>query len=83
MRVVHYYSAPWCTPCMRLKPLAKKLADEYGATLKVIDIEATPDIVPAGITGVPTIEVFRGVKKVAQLSPDMVNAQNMRKAFTS
>ena len=41
---------------MRLKPLAKKLADEYGATLKVIDIEATPD---------------------------MVNAQNMRKAFTS
>ncbi len=60
--VVDFY-APWCGPCRMLAPLLEKLAAEFAGRAKFvkINVDDAPRLaMQYGITGVPTLIVFRG-----------------------
>ncbi len=60
--VVDFY-APWCGPCRMLAPLMEKLAAEFAGRAKFvkINVDNAPRLaMQYGITGVPTLIVFRG-----------------------
>ncbi|MEN9202282.1 MAG: thioredoxin-disulfide reductase [Thermostichus sp. DG_1_6_bins_120] len=64
------YTAPTCGPCHALKPILKKIVDEFQDKLHVveIDIEKDPEIAEAGgVTGTPTVQFFKHKELVAQL----------------
>jgi thioredoxin 1 len=55
--------AEWCMPCKNLAPILDQIAIEYRGKIKVtkLDVDANP-IIPGqyGITGLPTLLVFKG-----------------------
>ena len=64
------YASPTCGPCHTLKPILKKVANEYDGKIHYveIDIEQDPDIAQnAGIIGTPTIQFFKDKGLIAQM----------------
>lgn len=73
------YTSPECGPCHILKPILKKVTDEFVGQLFVVDINIAtdPEIAEsAGVVGSPTIQFFknkdmlgeiRGVKQKSEL----------------
>jgi thioredoxin reductase (NADPH) len=73
------YTSPECGPCHILKPILKKVTDEFVGQLYVVDIDIAtePEIAEsAGVIGSPTIQFFknkdmlgeiRGVKQKSEL----------------
>jgi thioredoxin reductase (NADPH) len=73
------YTTPECGPCHILKPILKKVTDEFVGQLYVVDIDIAtePEIAEsAGVIGSPTIQFFknkdmlgeiRGVKQKSEL----------------
>ena len=55
--------AEWCLPCKNLAPILDQIAEEYRGKIKVtkLDVDANP-AVPGlyGVTGIPTLLVFKG-----------------------
>jgi len=61
--------ATWCGPCKAMMPHMETLSKEYGDKLKVVKIEAdkNPSISNSyGVTGIPTIILFKDGKMVAK-----------------
>jgi thioredoxin 1 len=63
--LVDFY-APWCRPCMQMKPDLEALEKKYGDNLKLvrIDVDQNPDL--SGllrIEAIPVIRVFRDGKE--------------------
>jgi thioredoxin 1 len=62
--------AEWCAPCRAMGPYIDKLAEEYGAQLKVVKINTqdNPEV-PAkyGITAIPTLLLIKGGEVVKQM----------------
>ncbi len=60
--VVDFY-APWCGPCKMLAPLLASLAAEFQGKLQFakLNVDTAPALAGRyGITGVPTLMLFRG-----------------------
>ncbi|CAK9890099.1 MULTISPECIES: thioredoxin family protein [Pseudomonas] len=60
--LVVYFSAPWCGPCIGMKPIFQKLADAYSqlASFVHVDVAQSPMVAKTlNIHGVPSIAVFR------------------------
>lgn len=56
------FSATWCGPCIRMKPIYAEVAEEIGASAKFteVDIDHAPEIAGAyGVRSVPTTIVFK------------------------
>jgi thioredoxin 1 len=67
--LVDFY-APWCGPCKMLAPLLEQLAGELEGRAKIAkaNVDEMPDVAAFyGITGVPTLMVFRGGRNVDQM----------------
>ncbi len=59
--VVDFY-APWCGPCKMLAPLLDELAAEFAGRIKFakLNVDEALDLASRyGITGVPTLMIFR------------------------
>lgn len=54
---ITYYTASWCQPCKSFKPIAQRVAAEYGIPLTFVDVEEEGTDGEA-IHGLPTL-VFR------------------------
>jgi thioredoxin reductase (NADPH) len=64
------YTSPHCGPCHALKPILKKVTDEFVGQMYVIDIdiEADPEIAEsAGVIGTPTIQFFKNKDMVGEI----------------
>lgn len=64
------YASPQCGPCHTLKPILDKVVTEFDGKIHYveIDIELDPEIAEsAGVTGTPTIQVFKDKGKVGEL----------------
>lgn len=64
------YTAPTCGPCRTLKPILRKVAEEFSDRLHyvLIDIDANPDIAQAaGVVGTPTLQLFKDKAKVDEI----------------
>ncbi|HEX8527048.1 thioredoxin [Allosphingosinicella sp.] len=62
--------AEWCGPCRMIAPALEELSDELGeqVTIAKLNIDDNP-VAPAryGVRGIPTMILFRGGEKVADL----------------
>ena len=64
------YASPQCGPCHTLKPILDKVINEFDGKIHYveIDIEQDPTIAEsAGVTGTPTIHVFKDKDKVGEI----------------
>jgi thioredoxin 1 len=67
--LVDFY-APWCGPCKMLAPLLEQLAGELQGRVKFAkaNVDDMPEVAAYyGITGVPTLILFRGGRNVDQM----------------
>ena len=67
--VVDFY-ADWCPPCRMMTPVVEKLADEFAGkvTIGKLDVDESQDIsIRYGVSGIPTLGMFRDGKMVDRL----------------
>ena len=63
--------AEWCGPCKMIAPIVDEIADEYEGKLRVakVDADANQDIlINYGITGIPTLILFKGGEAVERIT---------------
>ncbi|XP_059628335.1 thioredoxin-like 3-2, chloroplastic [Cornus florida] len=69
--LVIVWMASWCRKCIYLKPKLEKLAADYYPRIRFycIDVNAVPHklVVRAGITKMPTIQLWKDSKKQAEV----------------
>ena len=61
------FSATWCQPCKALAPTIEAVAQEYSGRLDVYGMDVEEAIGTAGqfgVTGVPTVIIFKDGKEV-------------------
>jgi len=82
------FTATWCNPCQKMKPLIRQLAEEYAGKLKVIfaDVEVSQKFSQSyEITALPTILVGRGgtAGKFDEIFMGLVNIEKIRESITN
>lgn len=62
MKTIFYFTADWCSPCKRMKPIAEDLNREYSdINIKFIDVDSEIDFAKAfKIQSVPTLVLIDG-----------------------
>ena len=62
--------APWCGPCRMIAPIVGELATEYGEKVKMVKMNTDENqAVPRqfGISGIPTLMLFKGGELVDRI----------------
>ena len=68
--IIVKYASPTCGPCHTLKPILKKVVDEFEGQVHYVEIDITedPEIAEsAGVVGTPTIQFFKDKDLVTEL----------------
>lgn len=69
MRHVLYFTADWCNPCKRTKPIAEELNREGIVKVQFIDVDLAGDLVTSyGIKSVPTFILIEDGKEVKRMN---------------
>lgn len=66
MKTIYYFTAEWCQPCKRTRPIVEELnREQTTAGFQIIDVDDNPDLVKNfGVQSVPTFILFdNGVQK--------------------
>ena len=60
MKTVYYFTAEWCQPCKRTRPIVEELnRDQTAAGFQIIDVDVNPELVKNfNISSVPTFILF-------------------------
>ena len=67
--VVDFY-ADWCGPCRAMAPAVEQMATEFAGKVSVgkLDVDVNQEIaIRYGVTGIPTLGLFRGGKLVDRM----------------
>ncbi len=66
MKTIYYFTADWCQPCKKTRPIVEELnREQTEAGFQIIDVDYNPELVKNfGIQSVPTFILFEeGVEK--------------------
>ena len=67
MKTVKYFTATWCGPCQRFKPIMQEVANE-GHSVQFIDIDSQEDLARQyNVRSVPTVVVEQNGSEVNRL----------------
>lgn len=79
MKAVLYFSAKWCMPCKKLRPVVERVCESVGIPFEFHDIDAEPDFASAhDVRHVPTVVLRDGGTDV-QRTPNGAPAVIIRK----
>ena len=73
--------AEWCGPCRMVAPVLEQIAAEQGDKLKIVKLNVDENATPQkfGITGIPTMILFKDGKPIERLVGFMPKPQLMSK----
>ncbi len=67
MKSIKYFTATWCGPCQRFKPIMQEVANE-GHSVSFIDIDSQADIAKQyNVRSVPTVVIEQNGSEVNRL----------------
>ena len=67
MKTVKYFTATWCGPCQRFKPIMQEVANE-GYSVQFIDIDSQKDTAEQyNVRSVPTVVIEENGSEVNRL----------------
>jgi thiol-disulfide isomerase/thioredoxin len=69
MKHILYFTADWCNPCQRTKPVAEELNSEGVIRFQFIDVDTEMELVKRfEIKSVPTFILIEDGKEVARMN---------------
>ena len=70
MRTVFYFTADWCQPCKKVRPIVEELNRETSdVTFQIIDVDMENDLVKTfQITSVPTFILFEDQEQINRMT---------------
>jgi thioredoxin 1 len=74
--------AEWCGPCKMIAPVLEQIAEEKGETLKIakLDVDANTTTAQSfGVTGIPTLILFKGGEPVERIVGFLPKPQLLRR----
>ena len=67
MKSIKYFTATWCGPCQRFKPIMQQVANE-GHSVQFIDIDSQEDLARQyNVRSVPTVIIEQNGSEVNRL----------------
>ena len=67
MKSVKYFTATWCGPCQRFKPIMEEVANE-GHSVEFIDIDSQEDLARQyNVRSVPTVVIEQNGSEINRL----------------
>ena len=67
MKSIKYFTATWCGPCQRFKPIMQEVANE-GHSVQFIDIDSQEDLARQyNVRSVPTVVIEQDGSEVNRL----------------
>jgi len=66
MKTIYYFTADWCSPCKKTKPIVEELnREQTEAGFQIIDADSEIELVKTfGILSIPTFILFKdGIEK--------------------
>lgn len=62
MKTIYYFTADWCQPCKKTRPIVEELnREQTTAGFQVIDVDDNPELVKNfAVQSVPTFILFDG-----------------------
>ena len=67
MKTIKYFTATWCGPCQRFKPIMQEVANE-GHSVQFIDIDQQGDLARQyNVRSVPTVVIEQNGSEVNRL----------------
>ena len=75
---MYFHTSPTCASCKVIKPIAKRIAAQYGVEFKEMDVSKGEAVV-ADILSVPTVILVKNAELVGRLDANYINALSMRK----
>lgn len=60
MIIAYYFTADWCGPCKRVRPIVEEINKDSAIKFKVIDVDSETELVKAfEIKSVPTFIIIK------------------------
>jgi len=68
MKHVFYFTADWCGPCKKVRPIVEELIKD-GYSFQIIDVDIEKELVQKfEISSVPTFILFKNKKSIKRIS---------------
>jgi thioredoxin 1 len=75
MKHVFYFTADWCGPCKKVRPVVEELIKD-GYSFQIIDVDIEKELVKKfEISSVPTFVLFKNEKSVKRISGAQTKTQ--------
>lgn len=69
MRHVFYFTADWCMPCKRVKPIVEELNRDGSVKFQLIDADANAELVKTyEIKSIPTFILIENGSEIARIT---------------
>ena len=67
MIIAYYFTADWCAPCKRVRPIVEEINKDSAIKFKIIDVDSEMELVKAfEIKSVPTFIVIKNGEIVSR-----------------
>jgi len=69
MKHVLYFTADWCVPCKRVKPIVEEINKDSLVKFKIINVDNEKDLARSlELRSVPTFILFENEKEIARMT---------------